>query len=63
MDFTRRNAQRFRREAAYLKQRWRAVIDNDPCYNPNLTIAAEDFGLAFPPRAPFRWRDRQGSTP
>jgi GT2 family glycosyltransferase len=42
--------ERFRREGAVLKTRWKDMIDHDPAYNPNLTDAAEDFGLAFPPR-------------
>jgi O-antigen biosynthesis protein len=47
---------RFRREVDYLKRRWSAAIARDPYYNPNLTIDAPDFGLAFPPRGAPAWR-------
>lgn len=32
-------------EAAYMRQTWGAVLDNDPAYNPNLTLIHEDFSL------------------
>jgi len=41
---------RFQREAAVLRQRWGALLDDDPAYNPNLTLATEDYALAYPPR-------------
>ncbi len=41
---------RFISEAEYMQNKWRALIKNDPFYNPNLTLSAEDFSLAFPPR-------------
>ncbi|WP_232316497.1 glycosyltransferase family 2 protein [Candidatus Burkholderia verschuerenii] len=45
------NAERFAREVAWMRQRWENVIDNDPCYNPNLALqGAAAFSLAFPPR-------------
>lgn len=43
---------RFSREVAWMRERWGALIDGDPAYNPNLTLASEDFGLAWPPRCP-----------
>ncbi|HTL68177.1 MAG TPA: glycosyltransferase [Lacunisphaera sp.] len=40
-------------EVAILRSRWgAAVLENDPAYNPNLTLDSEDFGLAYPPRVP-----------
>lgn len=42
---------RFQREAALMRERWADWLDNDPAYNPNLTLEFEDFGLAWPPRA------------
>ncbi|MBI3608477.1 MAG: glycosyltransferase [Nitrospirae bacterium] len=33
------------REEEYMKTRWKAVIDDDPYYNPNLTRDAYDFSL------------------
>lgn len=43
---------RFGRAVAWMRERWGALIDGDPAYNPNLTLASEDFGLAWPPRCP-----------
>lgn len=36
---------RFASEVAYMKERWRSQLENDPAYNPNLTRAFEDFSL------------------
>ena len=44
---------RFQGEIEVMKQRWGARLLADPAYNPNLTLDAEDFGLAYPPRAPL----------
>ncbi len=55
-DFARGRIARFRQEGKYLTERWRAAIENDPCYSPNLTLASADFGLAFPPRVRLPWR-------
>jgi GT2 family glycosyltransferase len=41
--------QRFAREASYMRKRWGALLDVDPAYNPNLTLEASDFSLAWPP--------------
>lgn len=42
--------QRFQREAEYMLKRWGAALQQDPAYNPNLTLVREDFSLAWPPR-------------
>ncbi|CAN5770106.1 N/A [soil metagenome] len=42
--------ERFEREIAYMKSRWPEMIANDPAYSPNLTLDAEDFSYAWPPR-------------
>jgi GT2 family glycosyltransferase len=47
--------QRYERECAYLKARWHHEVARDPFYNPNLTIAAEDYSLAWPPRVGKPW--------
>jgi GT2 family glycosyltransferase len=39
-------------EAARFRVRWSAVIDCDPCYNPNLSLIGTAYGLADPPRVP-----------
>ncbi|OOG66469.1 hypothetical protein B0E46_02270 [Rhodanobacter sp. B04] len=41
---------RFSREVEFMKRRWGSLLDHDPAYNPNLTLAGEPFTLAFPPR-------------
>jgi GT2 family glycosyltransferase len=36
---------RFLQEIDYIKQKWSAICDRDPCYNPNLTKNHEDYRL------------------
>lgn len=48
---------RHRRERAFMQTRWGDALTRDPYYNPNLTLKAEDFSLAFPPRAAKPWLD------
>ena len=45
------DAVRFDRDIRYLHQRWGAWVENDPAYNPNLSLAQEALALAWPPRA------------
>jgi GT2 family glycosyltransferase/cyclopropane fatty-acyl-phospholipid synthase-like methyltransferase len=41
----------FAREGDYMQERWGpSVLRHDPFYNPNLSLDAEDFSLAWPPR-------------
>jgi len=45
---------RFQQERTVMLQRWGALLEGDPAYNPNLTLETQDFALAYPPRvAPF----------
>ncbi|XGA79209.1 glycosyltransferase family 2 protein [Halomonas sp. CH40] len=37
--------ERAAREAAYMRRTWEEALDNDPAYNPNLTLVYEDFSL------------------
>ena len=46
----------FGQEVAYMERRWAHVLRSDPAYNPNLSLEAWDFSLAFPPRALW-WAD------
>ena len=47
-------AEAFAREVTYMEQRWGFEgLRNDPYYNPNLSLDAEDFSLAWPPRASY----------
>ena len=44
------NAVRFDRDIRRLHSTWGAWIENDPAYNPNLSLAHESYPLAWPPR-------------
>jgi GT2 family glycosyltransferase len=47
-------AEEFERAATYMKSRWGVEgLRRDPHYSPNLSLDAEDFSLAWPPRAPY----------
>lgn len=48
---------RFEREIEVMKERWGKKLENDPYYNPNLTLILEDFSFAFPPRVKKPWRN------
>ncbi|NHN37619.1 glycosyltransferase family 2 protein [Pseudomaricurvus alcaniphilus] len=37
--------QRFQDEIRYMRKTWGSELDSDPAYNPNLTLAFEDFSL------------------
>jgi hypothetical protein len=50
---------RFRREMQAMLDRWGEVLLNDPAYNPNLTLEAENFALAWPPRVKPPWRHEE----
>jgi GT2 family glycosyltransferase len=41
---------RFVAEVAYMQRRWGALLQHDPCYNPNFWLEDHDWGLASPPR-------------
>jgi O-antigen biosynthesis protein len=43
---------RFAGELAYMQQHWGETLRQDPAFSPNLTLEAQDFGLAWPPRLP-----------
>ena len=45
-EYTAQNAERWRREAASMKERWPEYYDRgDPYYNPNLSLARWDYSL------------------
>ncbi|UZA70835.1 glycosyltransferase family 2 protein [Pseudomonas viridiflava] len=50
LEDTPEKVKRFISEVVYMQTKWKDIIQNDPFYNPNLTFAAEDFSIAFPPR-------------
>ena len=47
---------RSKREVAYFKKRWAHIADNDPYYNPNLTLEFSDFRLAKQSRRVRPWK-------
>jgi GT2 family glycosyltransferase len=49
-DFQPGKYERLTNEGEYLLNRWGEILKNDPAYSPNLTLEAENFGLAWPPR-------------
>jgi GT2 family glycosyltransferase len=51
-----RRRRQFEIECANLCHSWPVAIENDPFYNPNLTIAGVDWSLAFPPRVTRPWK-------
>lgn len=53
---------RFEKEIGAMKDRWGKALENDPFYNPNLTLLDENFSFAFPPRAAQPWREEKPSS-
>lgn len=48
---------RLRKEVRYMQNHWGDVLLNDPAYNPNLTLKAESFVYAWPPRIEYAQKD------
>ncbi|HXQ78495.1 MAG TPA: glycosyltransferase, partial [Gemmatimonadaceae bacterium] len=40
----------FQQEVKLMRERWGDLLDADPFYNPNLSLASLNYTLAFPPR-------------
>ncbi len=49
-DDTEEISPRFQSEIEFMNKTWANWIQNDPAYSPNLTLNAENFSLAWPPR-------------
>jgi GT2 family glycosyltransferase len=45
LEDTAEKQQRFANELAYIQQKWAKYIENDPAYNPNLTLKRENFSI------------------
>ncbi|MCW8090792.1 glycosyltransferase family 2 protein [Alteromonas sp. ASW11-130] len=45
LDISPEKAQRFKQELDYLQTTWAKYIQHDPAYNPNLTLARENFSI------------------
>lgn len=48
-------AERARQELAYMRHRWAGQLDNDPYWNPNLSLQTGRADLIEPPRQAKRW--------
>lgn len=46
---------RGKREADYMRQRWKHVMQHDPFYNPNLSYSRADFSLSHAPMVNKPW--------
>jgi glycosyltransferase involved in cell wall biosynthesis len=44
-------------EKEIFKARWKDLIENDPFYNPNLSLENEKFEINLPPRVKKPWQD------
>lgn len=49
--------ERFIEECNYMSEHWGSTLDQDPYYNPNLTLDRSDFSLAWPPRVMKSWKE------
>ena len=49
-DFAPDKVLRLAKDIAFIRRRWGDRLFSDPAYSPNLTLDAEDFALAWPPR-------------
>lgn len=57
-DDTPEKCARFQRESDWMRARWGAWMENDPAYNPNLTLLAAWPYVAHTPRQGKPWRNR-----
>lgn len=48
-DTTEETAGRYQAEAETMRSRWSHLLENDPCYNPNLSRGLYSYELAWPP--------------
>lgn len=54
-DLSRQQLRRAKREAAWMRRRWRHVLGRDPFYNPNLSHERPDFSLSHAPVVDRPW--------
>ena len=55
LDTEARHRDRFAAESDFMRARWGALLDNDPAYSPNLSLASVHCELAATPRAMKPW--------
>lgn len=44
-DYTGEKLSRFIKEVEHIQSKWKKIIENPPCYNPNLTMKREDYSI------------------
>ena len=49
-DDTKEGRNRFEREIQYMRARWGSLLDNDPFWNPNLSLHSGELGAGVPAR-------------
>jgi GT2 family glycosyltransferase len=54
-DLTPDKKVRIRSEEAYMRSRWKHVLQHDPFYNPNFSYNRPDFSLSHAPIVPTPW--------
>ncbi|MBM3535863.1 MAG: glycosyltransferase family 2 protein [Alphaproteobacteria bacterium] len=55
-DLSSQHFARFQSEVAHMRERWGPRLDNDPFFNPNLSLSTAHPVMAFPPRRAIPWR-------
>lgn len=54
---------RFMAEVEFMQKKWGHLLEADPFYNPNFSLATDQqFKLAFPPRAQKPWRQSRADS-
>jgi len=53
---TAEKQERFRSEVDFMKRKWGIALQQDPAYNPNLSLESLQMDLALPPRARKPWK-------
>lgn len=61
-DFTPARVEKFRAEVAYVQARWGELLEDDPFFNPNLSLSNATPTPAFPPRW-RRWPEGATAVP
>ena len=55
-DISPEKLHRAKREVAYMRKRWKRVLQRDPFYNPNLSYERPDFSLSNAPMVEKPWQ-------
>jgi GT2 family glycosyltransferase len=58
-DMTPKESARFSAEKQYMRAKWSEILDNDPCYNPNLSLSSDFFEIAAISRSKKPWLARE----